>query len=182
MTQVYDVQDVIKSICNWNGARYEQEFNRELTIALLEEEVSETELARKTNNPVEIIDGLGDIFYVAIGAIWKMGKSTDEIFSLLNSLSPHNSIHIRSALDQFKADSTVMSLGVVAISAFNELTYAVKSPTVAVEVINAICISNDTKEVVKTGSNVKANVVKGDGYKSPTAALEAIVARCNDVR
>lgn len=77
------MMDLIKDICNWNKARYEQEFNGTLTHDLLLEEVGELYNACIASDKVEIVDGLVDIIYVAIGALWKMGFNSEQIYSAI---------------------------------------------------------------------------------------------------
>lgn len=45
--------------------------------------------------------------------------------------------------------------------------------------IHAVCDSNDSKSITKTNPDVKANLDKGNSYKSPTEALQAILNERN---
>ena len=66
----------IRRICNWNWHRYNQEYNHKLTFDLLQEEVIELCDAKED---VDRLDALVDIVYIAVGAMWKLGLSHDDI-------------------------------------------------------------------------------------------------------
>jgi len=118
--------DIIQRVIEWNAARYEQEYDDILTNSLLESEILELDQADRDGacgNIVDQVDALGDIIYVAIGAMWKLGLDEAQIYSC----------------------------------------------------IAAICTANETKEIVKTESHIKANINKGTGFISPEAAIERII-------
>ncbi len=82
---------LIKSICDWNRDRYDQEFNGSLAHDLLSEEVDELYNAcLLDNNDVEIVDALVDIIYVAIGALWKFGFNPDQIHRAIEIVCESN--------------------------------------------------------------------------------------------
>lgn len=78
---------IIKRIINWNSNRYEQEYNHHLTCNLLLEEVNELTVAR---NPVDKIDALVDIIYVATGALWKLGLNEEQIYRAIEIVCDSN--------------------------------------------------------------------------------------------
>ncbi len=81
---------IIENICNWNAARYDQQFNHNLAFRLLDEELNEFVKASKSNNKVEQVDALVDIIYVAIGALWKMGFYPYQIERAINIICNSN--------------------------------------------------------------------------------------------
>lgn len=113
--------NITKRVIKWNSARYEQEHSSELTTELLISELREFEVASwVSEDKVAQVDALCDIIYVALGAMWKLGLSAEQIDQCLN----------------------------------------------------AVCNANDTKTVVKTEAHIKANIVKGEGFVPPEAAIE----------
>jgi len=174
---------VIDSICNWNAARYKQEPNHELSMALLFEELDEIEAACTANDKIGILDGLGDIFYVTIGVLWKTGLTALQIQQLIDHVESMNHYKVNSpavALHWYCDDPQNHVLAILALSALARLEWLLGSDELAMEVIRAICISNDSKEVKKTPSHIKANLQKGKSYTPPTRALESILARSCD--
>jgi hypothetical protein len=168
----------IDMVCKWNAARYAQEYNHELTVALLTEEVGEVQEAFNTNNIVEILDGLGDIAYVAIGAMWKAGLSAGQIHHFLQTVAEDSKfvLVIPDLLSMHMAVPSVYNLGLIALCAIHlaavQLHGRVDS---ANAVLTALCVSNNTKIAVKTSSNVKANLDKGVSYVPPTADIKHII-------
>jgi len=166
-------KDILESICDWNEARYKQEHCTALTGELLNEELTET---LEADNDIAVLDGLGDIFYVATGALWKAGYDATEIkmfYDAVDEFIPPVPLAIRWYTMTY--DERV--LPIIAISADQELCNILGSSVGALEVVRAICDSNDTKEVKRTDSTVKANLTKGDNYVSPTRALEQIARK-----
>lgn len=174
-------KNIIKSICSWNAARYEQVSNSKLTFDLLNEELLETGDAIATENLVETVDGLADMFYVAIGALWKAGLSARQIVKLLDSIEyelvrqDQELPLIADSLRSYEIEPDTDYLGLIALRALEWLESLVFSSESALAIIRAICDSNDTKIVKKTASNVKANIDKGKSYIPPTEAIIAIL-------
>jgi|SaaInlStandDraft_3_1057020.scaffolds.fasta_scaffold45561_2 predicted HAD superfamily Cof-like phosphohydrolase len=79
--------DEVKRICTWNAKRYEQEFNKELAMNLLREELLEFYHAKEE---VDELDALLDLVYVAFGAMWKMGLSSEQIIEALKVVCNSN--------------------------------------------------------------------------------------------
>ena len=77
----------IQSICDWNAARYEQELDVTLTHNLLEEEIEEFYDAETALGQ---LDGLVDVVYVAIGAMWKLGLSPEQIQQAIKAVCDSN--------------------------------------------------------------------------------------------
>lgn len=175
---------IVTDICEWNAARYDREYNGPLTTLLLDEELAETSKAEQDGDKVEVCDGLGDVFYVAVGALWKADNSQLAIrmelsrqlaFADFSSLSNLTASIVKFQASVVSGDSVNM-LPEVAVAAFVSLAYTTGSGSKAISVIEAICASNNTKEVKRVASDVKANVNKGPGYFPPTDAIKAILA------
>lgn len=77
----------ITRIINWNKARYSQEYNQDLQIKLLTEEVNELVLSI---TDVDRLDALVDIVYIAIGAMWKMGLTNEQIYAAIHIVCDSN--------------------------------------------------------------------------------------------
>ena len=77
----------IQRICDWNTAVGNYKgcwVDAELEWTLLREEVEETVQAIKDKNPVEVIDGVMDIIFVAIGTLHKMGVHQYDIIEAMD--------------------------------------------------------------------------------------------------
>jgi predicted HAD superfamily Cof-like phosphohydrolase len=81
---------MIDRICKWNEARYSQHYNHKLTDQLLREELDELFEAYKAKDKVEMVDGLVDIIYVAVGALWKMGLDAEAIHAAISIVCDSN--------------------------------------------------------------------------------------------
>lgn len=80
----------IERVIQWNKARFDRKFNTDITYKLLNEEVLEFFIAAHDKDRVEMIDALGDILFVAIGALWKFGFCADEIDQVLLAICDSN--------------------------------------------------------------------------------------------
>lgn len=167
---------------DWNSARYEQAFNYDLSINLLLEEVEELFEAR---DPIEKLDAIGDITFVAMGVMWKLGFSKEEVHDLMYSVNLcelemfdiHTyMLHVLAVLserlnssDEFAAATLACnSLFIIAVGSLKNMG----KQAIFYDVVHAICDSNNTKEVKgKVDASIKANVVKGTGYVPPTDKL-----------
>jgi NTP pyrophosphatase (non-canonical NTP hydrolase) len=168
-------------IINWNSARYEQEFNKQLQYDLLFSpttgEVQEWHDAVKAGDEVEQLDALCDIYFVAIGGLWKLGFELEAIRLLLTAaIQLENGNTFERALEYWRTDDYHQSFACIIVAAMHLAIGMGLSGLQFLRAINAVCDSNDTKPIVKTASNVKANVDKGVEYVPPTEALKAILA------
>ena len=182
LEQLLSTESIIESICNWNSARYEQEFNHDLTCNLLEEELGELGEAYEANDPVAALDGLGDIFYVAIGGLWKHGYDAKAITNIMDYIYQNTVAlpNVAVCVYWYRTEAEVSPLASVALAAHDRMAKLLNSQDKALDVVRAICVSNDTKAVKKTASNVKANIDKGTSYVSPTEAITKIWESCNE--
>ena len=177
LSKVLGTASIIKSICNWNAARYDQEVSVALTVALLTEEMDETVDAADTNNLLEICDGYADVFYVAIGGMWKHGLSHTEITKLIDEMAEKVGAlpMVYASIEEYEETKNVSELALIALKAVEGLENITKSSDAAFKIIRAVCDSNDTKVVKKTASDVKANLSKGEAYVSPDNAIRAVL-------
>lgn len=171
----------------WNEQRYDQVYDYELAARLLLEETEELYAA---TDPVERLDAIGDIMFVAIGVFWKLGFNKEQVEDIfhredLATLSMEDANHVSQSIILFGMDELSNDL----VGAYPGLSLACYSVFITAlgalrgmglqyrvyDVVHAICDSNATKEVKgKVDASVKANVVKGAGFVPPTEALRAI--------
>lgn len=173
----------------WNAARYNQEFDYNLAVSLL---LEETEELYDAPNVVGMLDAIGDISFVAIGVFWKLGFSNVMIkhffhehdvgdMTMQEAYEFGNYIQLQ-ALDSIVEDipgampALALACHTMLISALGALR-GLGMQYLFYDVLNAICDSNDTKEVRgKTLASVKANSIKGSDFISPLNALATIEA------
>ena len=175
---------VFERVCNWNAQRYAQEYNHELTLALLKEEYKEWCEAK---TKVEKLDAVCDITYVAMGALWKLGDG------FVYEKVQHAFLHFEGLLDAEVADPMYLA------SAFlDDATYVEQEDDIWIyhilavagsqalcmglnleqyeEAMNIVCDSNDSKSIKKTASDVKANDGdKGAYFVAPEPRLTALL-------
>ena len=156
------MNEVIQRICAWNAARYEQQYDHALTIALLREEYKEWLMAK---TPVDQLDGLCDLVYVAFGAIWKANIDLEAM----------RDAEQQSAQVVDNDYPLVMSLHLIITSALTQMAGMGLSTDQCVEALLIVCDANDSKSIKKTASNVKANLDKGPYFKAPEPRLTALL-------
>ena len=177
------IKIVIEKCVKWNNARYNQEFSYDLSVHLLSEEIAELSIA---SNPIEILDAVGDITFVAIGVLWKLGFSENEIgniFSVLNSDNIRRTPELMGGyaeIDFIKNNTNSKErlkafwLAVHGVSTIaSNYLFAMNLEPFLFEITDIICDSNNTKSLSgdKTLANVKANINKGVSYIPPTENL-----------
>ncbi len=181
---------VMKRVIKWNAARYEREYSHPLTVSLLREEYTEWLTATKA---VDKLDGLCDLVYVAMGAIWKADievESVDEAQEYAaNIIEKHMEVgqfwpghYISTYLDIMEYDNEfplVESLCLIITAALTEMSGLGLSPEECVDAMLIVCDANDTKTITKTASDVKANVDKGVYFVPPEAKLSLLLEKAN---
>ena len=173
---------VNKRIIDWNAARYEQQFNEQLQYDLLlnpkSGEVQEWFDAMNACNEVEQLDALCDIYFVAIGGLWKLGLSLDQIFDETKAAvtTPPERFSFATVIDLWRAGEHKDAFVHAIVCTMRYANIMGLSGEQIMRAVGAVCDSNDTKPAVKTASDVKANVDKGTTYVPPTEALKAILA------
>ena len=177
---------VLQRVGAWNAARYEQVHSLPLTVSLLREEQREF-LEAKT--PVDKLDALCDLVYVAIGALWKLGVQTADMNTAqvqaievvrnqldCNELWPamYNSTYI-DVLEFDNDYPMAMSLQLIITSSLTQMGGFGLDKEQCVEAMLIVCDANDSKTIKKTDANTKANVDKGPYFKAPEARLQALL-------
>lgn len=192
----------VQKCIEWNEVRYAQVFNGELAINLLKEEINETLSA---DDPIAVLDGIGDVFFVCIGILWKLGFSSETIHNIMAYeytfgnefiLSEHNFtnievdhfltnysygviVHIEE--DALATREQVQFLMIVFTALFSMLVLLRERGLIGevYNILDAICDSNNTKSLPenKVDPSVKANVDKGPAFIPPTMALKRILSK-----
>ena len=101
-------EEFIARIIAWNMQRYDQKFDHTLTFNLLQEEVKEF---AEAEHSVDKLDALIDMTYIALGAMWKMGLSQEQIEDAIHVVCDSNAsktatwtpIHIKANIDKGKS-------------------------------------------------------------------------------
>lgn len=184
--------NIVRKCIAWNEARYDRVYDYNLASKLLIEETLELFQAE---NDSDRLDAVGDIVFVAIGILWKLGVSPEHIEDILGvnnlyfagdgaEIEKINVVidNVQSFLfDTLSEDLeaaypgialTLYSLFIVALGTLHGMRLQHRF----YDVVDAICESNNTKELKgKTDPTVKANLVKGEGFVPPTDALLRIL-------
>lgn len=177
-------EPITKRAIDWNKARYKQEFDYDLAVKLL---LEETEELYKANSIIEKLDAIGDITFVAIGVLWKLGFSDQQIYDIFYSANmtkmtledAHHWMMNVQILSMDIIDHEVKAAwpGVVLTlySVFNTCIGAIHGlglQNIYYDVVHAICDSNDTKIITpNTPAHIKANINKGSNFIPPEAKL-----------
>lgn len=143
------LQLIAKDIFTWNSTRGLISINHKLIASLLAEEWGEY---RNAKTLVEVLDSIGDILYISIGAIV---KEYDKV----------------TFKDLSVAISTLLHDTNISIDKVKNLT---------LDILEAICKSNNTKstEIVPIGSKYSKEG-KGKAYVSPELDLLNIIKSYN---
>lgn len=178
-----DAEHLIERVILWNMERYSRQYDHSLAEKLLIEELHELYTAEDW---VDILDGIGDVTFVAIGVMWKLGIETSDIADLFERMQPGKTlIEYNQASDNYidfiseKYKFNIMRLlqlkmlsQAMFITGYTMLN-RVGMLDKFLDVLEIICNSNDTKVVPKqkVAANVKANTNKGESFVPPTEAL-----------
>ena len=87
----------INSIMKWNKIANNSNFNKNLEISLLTEEFSETIIALKNKDKLEVLDWVLDVFIVWIWTLYKMWFSDENIDEAFKRIMVNN-------FEKFKVD------------------------------------------------------------------------------
>lgn len=181
-----ELEKVIKRVNRWNAARYEQEYNHELSMSLLLEELTEW---FEAESDVDKLDALCDEIYVALGVLWKLQVSpeanqqaaeeaTEDLTALFATQTIMPGYLMASILASCKYDSNypiVYTMHMLINCCFAEMGAMGLTPEDMVKALTMVCDANDTKAVNKTPSHIKANTTKGLDFISPEPALQALL-------
>lgn len=187
-----DLQTVFERVANWNAQRYERVYNQNLAVSLLREEYNEWRLDPL---PVQKLDGLCDLVYVALGVIWKANidralvqmaqeRSLETADALVSAWELNPAYFIGSIIDvlevegDYPVEQAMMNIVSLATAqAFSMgLTYLQW-----IEALLIVCDSNDSKSVKKVAADIKANAGdKGPGFIDPAPRLLDILAKVSE--
>ena len=179
---------IFKRVAKWNSLRYPRVYNHELSVSLLEEELTEYFEAKTS---VDQLDALCDLVFVSMGILWKGGTSIQMLDSdsarsnsqALALLTGHDfePIHlVATVLTRHKyADGEYsVSLAVQTVITFCMAQMALigLDTKESLDALLVVCECNDSKSVEKTEPHVKANGKdKGKDFVSPEYALSIIL-------
>lgn len=179
------LMSIVERTILWNQQRYGQVFDPDLAFSLL---LEETEELFQATDPVERLDAIGDIIFVAIGALWKVGIEPSSIESIFNAehmetmdmqqaytWTQYIALGLCESYPQLGSQpgaaqvvdlslycAFVVALGTLRAMGMQDKFYSL---------VHIICDSNHTKTIVKTDPTTKANIDKGAEFVPPTEAL-----------
>lgn len=177
---------ILERVAKWNELRYPRKYNHELSVNLLEEELTEYFEAKTS---VDQLDALCDLVFVSMGILWKLNLSmkmldSDSAWSntqataLLNTnFEPMQliaTVLIRHKYDETYpvslAAQTVITLCMVQMAGMGLNTEE------SLQSLLVVCDCNDSKSVEKVEPHIKANGKdKGKDFVSPEYALSIIL-------
>ena len=182
-----DIKHLVERVILWNTARYSKQYNHSLAEKLLIEELHELYTAEDW---VGILDSVGDIAFVAIGVMWKLGIETSDIVYLFERMQPGKTLveynqasdnYIDFVSDKYKFNVVRLLQLRLLCHAMFITSYTMLNSVGMVDkffdILKAICDSNDTKAIPKqkVAANIKANTNKGEGFIPPTQALTTLL-------
>ena len=180
---------VCNRVAGWNALRYEREYNHDLAMALLDEEFGETLEAKEQ---VDVLDGLCDLVYVALGVLWKCNIPTEdfhhdeqEAVKFVEGLvGPHIQpvFLIAAVLCSCQCDNEMpvaLAMHAIILLARAQMSVMGLPPEAQIEALNIVCDANDLKPVKKTEAHIKACIDKGPDFVSPEAKLQALLEKHN---
>ena len=181
------------TICNrvagWNAARYPRELNFDLAIALLSEEYTEL---KEAVEPVNALDALCDLTYVALGVLWKCNIPNEEfendekeavkfVQGLVGShIQP--CFLIGAVIDSCELDNDMpiaLAMHAIVLLARAQMSTMHLPLEAHIEALNIVCDANDLKTATMTDPSVKANINKGPDFVKPEARLQVLLEKHN---
>lgn len=199
--QQIDLQHLISRVASWNNARYDRVYNSELLCKLLLEELNETLSAASEGDTVEMLDGLCDVSFVALGGIWKAGLDGQDLGFAYNKaiefcrtlqdgvqvIGP--SATITACINQLQDkesdmyDVTTLCFCIMLMSFMQAAQWWGMDLDVYTRAMHVVCDSNDSKSVKKVAADVKANSNdKGNNFVPPTAGLTELLINCGAIK
>lgn len=187
------MNNIFNRVADWNSKRYDQVYDKDLAIRLLREEYKEW---LDTSIPVDELDAICDITYVAFGVMWKhklpyeiIGQQLANTLTALSNMLDYGEFNVppvllsSSALDALEYDYTsvlVACTDIIAACTMQAL-YMGLNEEQWIEALNIVCDANDSKSIKKVAANVKANAGdKGPYFVSPEVKLQALLNRASE--
>lgn len=172
------MQTIFERVAHWNAQRYERTYNNQLTFDLLLEEYEEW---MEADRYVDRVDAICDMIYVAAGGLWKAGissaeaamriKNSSEIIEGLDNLTDVVAIlyRLKHNLNEGMQIHYLILVIVENLRQLHRMGFTARDMR---EALLIVCDANDSKKVVKTSSDVKANAGdKGEGFQPPEERL-----------
>lgn len=170
----------------WNERRYDRVYNNNLTTNLLYEEFNEW---IESTTDVDLLDALMDIQFVALGGIWKLNMTAEQMeeaqdnalhlaLQVLNISGVQPGFVIQALIvDMMTAQANDLATNLFTIQFLCEAQAKVMglSPEQVDKAFEIVCDSNDSKTIAKTDPNVKANIDKGDYFVAPEPRLQEVL-------
>ena len=177
---------IFNRVARWNGARYEREYNHELSMSLLREEHQEWLDAEK---PVDQLDALCDQIYVALGVLWKLNIDAEtnaynadmaagDVRKLIKTNVLMPGYVVSAVISSVECDSdypVAYGMHMIIQCCLVQMGAMHLSQKDMAKALTIVCDANDTKTVKKTASDVKANTDKGEFFKSPEPRLQELL-------
>lgn len=176
--------EVYNRVAAWNSKRYDRVYNLDLTVALLKEEFSEW---LEAVEPVDQLDALCDVIYVAFGALWKLNLSDNrmqqvmhtgitDMQSFVDSTLYDPAVYIAAAITQLEiGGQNDVLVHIIALAATQTYHMGLSNGQL-IDALLIVCDSNDSKSVKKTASDIKANDGdKGQSFIPPEPRLQALL-------
>lgn len=183
-----NLHTVSTRVANWNSKRYDRIYDQGLALRLLREEYREW---LEADRPVDKLDALCDITYVALGVVWKAEISFEDmqdgfeaaheiILSLVDNLEVNPAYLISTLLDVYEFDNEMPlsdSIGKVILAAGTQAMGMGLTWEQFMDACIVVCDSNDSKSIKgKVAANVKANDKdKGAYFVPPEPRLQLIL-------
>lgn len=158
-----NLNTVFNRVAQWNSLRYPRIYNHSLTLDLLREEHQEFLDATK---PVDKLDALCDIVYVACGALWKLKQDR---LCLTSLAKPNNWIN------GIETDSDIILIKGLILSTVGQMFDMGLNDEQCKSALMIVCDSNDSKSVRMTAPGIKANINKGDSFIAPEPRLQELL-------
>lgn len=181
--------EICNRVAGWNALRYDREYNHDLAMALMSEELAETVEAEEL---VDALDGLCDQIYVALGILWKLNIPEEEFHNdeqeavkfVQGLVGPHiQPVYLITAVlmacNYDNEFPVALAMHSIILLARAQMEVIGLPPAAHIEALNIVCDANDLKAVAKTESHIKANVDKGPAFVSPEPKLKALLEKYN---
>lgn len=84
------MKKMIEKIIQWNKIAENNSFNKSLEMSMLSEEFSETILAIKNKDKIEVLDGVLDMFIIWVWTLHKMWFNSEQISTALERIMYNN--------------------------------------------------------------------------------------------
>ena len=159
------LQRIFNRVADWNEARYPREYNHELTLELLDEELQELNDAE---TPVDKLDALCDIVYVSYGALWKLG---------VNNLTLGRHKTLAFYINGLKTGVYEQEITAIANAAIEMMgaNFSLRDSRI-LKALSIVCDSNDSKIIEKTSdTSIKVCKNKGPGFIAPEPRLKRLL-------